>query len=92
MLDILSAAKDTFIVVADHDYATPDDEWMTPPQVARVIPNTTAQAVRRWAEEGQLPGAFRTPSGRWHIPWSAVVGIMGFDPRESASPSDRHQS
>lgn len=42
-----------------------DYEWMTPPQVARVIPNTTPQAVRRWAADGQLPGAFRTPSGRW---------------------------
>ena len=77
---------------ADLDYPTPDEEWMTPPQVARVIPNTTAQAVRRWAEEGQLPGAFRTPSRRCESASAAVGGIMGFDPRESASPSDRHQS
>lgn len=58
-----------------------DYEWMTPPQVARVIPNTTPQGVRRWAADGQLPGAFRTPSGRWQVPWSAIVEILGFDPR-----------
>ncbi len=41
-----------------------------------------AQAVRRWCETGKVAGAVQLPSGRWRLPWSAVVEILGFDPRE----------
>ena len=60
-------------------------EFLSPPEVASVIPGASSVSVRRWAEAGDLPGAIRLPSGRWQIPWSAVVGILGFDPREDAS-------
>jgi hypothetical protein len=60
-------------------------EYLTPPEVAAVLPGATAVSVRRWAENGQLPGAIQLPSGRWQIPWSAVVSILGFDPRADAT-------
>ncbi|AFV89297.1 HTH_MerR-trunc domain-containing protein [Acidipropionibacterium acidipropionici ATCC 4875] len=41
-----------------------------------------AQAVRRWCEAGKVAGAVQLPSGRWRLPWSAVVEILGSDPRE----------
>ena len=62
-----------------------NSEYLSPPEVANILPSTTAISVRKWAEAGDLPGAIRLPSGRWQIPWSAVVGILGFDPREDAS-------
>lgn len=40
-----------------------------------------AQAVRRWCEAGQVAGAVQLPSGRWRLPWSIVVKILGCDPR-----------
>lgn len=56
-------------------------EYLTPAQVAVVLPNTSAKNVRDWCIADKMPGAIRLPSGRWQIPWSAVVGILGFDPR-----------
>ncbi len=61
--------------------------WLTPPAAARLIPGASEVSVRRWAEVGELKGAIQLPSGRWQIPWSAVVGILGFDPR-SSEPTD----
>lgn len=60
-------------------------EFLSPPEVARILPSTTALSVRRWAASGRLPGAIQLPNGRWQIPWSAVVEILGFDPRDSAA-------
>ena len=60
-------------------------EYLSPQEVAVVVPGASAMAVRRWAAAGDLPGAIRLPSGRWQIPWSAVVGILGFDPRVAGS-------
>lgn len=60
-------------------------DFLSPPEVASVIPGASSVSVRRWAESGDLPGAIRLPSGRWQIPWSAVVGILGFDPRVDES-------
>ena len=32
-----------------------------------------------------IPGAIQLPSGRWQIPWSAVVAVLGFDPAAGSS-------
>ncbi len=64
-----------------------DGDYLTPPEAARWIPGADASSVRRWAEEGLLEGAIRLPSGRWQVPWSAVIGILGFDPREGEGPA-----
>lgn len=46
-----------------------------------------AQAVRRWCETGKVAGAVQLPSGRWRLPWAAVVEILEGGPRGGdASP------
>ncbi|MDO5082546.1 MAG: helix-turn-helix domain-containing protein [Arachnia propionica] len=57
------------------------DGWLTPEEVARVLPNTSAKSVRDWCAAGKLVGAVQLPNRRWQIPWAAVVKVLGFDPR-----------
>ena len=42
------------------------DGWLTPEDVARVLPNTSAKSVRDWCAAGKLAGAVqcRTSAGR----------------------------
>lgn len=55
--------------------------WLNPTDTASLIPDTTPATIRRWCGRGDLPGAKQLPSGRWIIPWAAVIEILGFDPR-----------
>lgn len=53
-------------------------KWLTPPEFAKLIPSSPSSAtVRAWAHKGLLPGAWRTPSGRWQIPVEAIDAISG---------------
>ena len=61
--------------------------WVTPDEAAGYIPGASARSVRDWLAADKIPGAIRLPSGRWQIPWSAVVAILGFDPREHEEPA-----
>ncbi|AFV89298.1 hypothetical protein PACID_14840 [Acidipropionibacterium acidipropionici ATCC 4875] len=61
------------------------DSWLNPTDAAKLIPETTPATIRRWCSHGDLPGAKQLPSGRWMIPWSAVINILGFDPRDHTS-------
>ena len=76
--------KDTTLV-SEHDMhktsTLGSSGWLTPEEVSRVLPNTSAKSVRAWCAAGHLPGAIQLPSRRWQIPWSTVIGILGFDPR-----------
>ena len=63
--------------------------WLTPEEVARVLPNTSAKSVREWCAAGKLAGAVQLPSRRWQIPWAAVIDILGFDPRAERSSSTK---
>lgn len=38
--------------------------------VARYPGGITASSVRRWCQNGTIPGAFTTPGGVWRIPAS----------------------
>jgi hypothetical protein len=64
-----------------HDEPPSERKWLTPQEFAAVVPGASATAARTWCAAGKVPGAIQLPSGRWQIPWSAVVGILGFDPR-----------
>jgi len=61
--------------------------WVTPTRFAEVVPGASPKSVRDWLAADKIPGAIRLPSGRWQIPWSAVVTILGFDPREHEEPA-----
>ena len=54
------------------------DGWLTPEDVARVLPNTSAKSVREWCAAGKLAGAVQLPNQRWQIPWVAVVKVLGY--------------
>lgn len=73
------------VSVVTERFALGPTDYLSPAEAARVIPGASTLAVRRWAADGKLSGAIQLPSGRWQIPWSAVVGILGFDPREGES-------
>jgi excisionase family DNA binding protein len=58
---------------------------LTTEDVARRY-GVTARAVRRWCEDGRLPGAERVGTGQratWVIPESA---LQGFEPPELGRP------
>ena len=86
-------ASDTMSVSERNKFKLPildSDGWLTPEEVARVLPNTSAKSVRDWCAAGKLVGAVQLPNRRWQIPWVAVVKVLGFDPRsERGAPEDR---
>jgi excisionase family DNA binding protein len=47
---------------------------LKPEEVARLL-GVNARTIKRWAESGKLPGAFRTPGGHWRVPVSAVEAV-----------------
>lgn len=61
------------------------DAWLNPRQAAAWIPGASKRSVRDWCAAGVMPGAIQLPSGRWQIPWSAVVAVLGFDPAAGSS-------
>lgn len=63
------------------------DHYLTAKEFARAVPGSSPRSVRHWCAAGRIEGAYRLPSGRWQIPWSAVVGILGFDPRLATVPA-----
>lgn len=60
-------------------------EWIGSEEAADWIPGASKRSVRRWCASGLLSGAIQLPSGRWQIPWSAVVAVLGFDPAAGSS-------
>lgn len=91
-LDSPPTARDTEPVDEHSVHASnPRDpkNWLTPEEAARWIPGASARSVRDWCADGLMPGAIRLPSGRYWVPWTAVVAILGFDPRtHEALPAD----
>ena len=59
---------------------------LKPADVARIL-GVNARTVKRWAEAGKLPGAFRTPGGHWRIPSKAVAGALLGSIAETARPA-----
>lgn len=50
---------------------------LTPEEFGARLPwKPIAATVRKWARMGRLPGAIRTPGGRWMIPLSAVEFVL----------------
>lgn len=93
MLDIALNPADTVHVSERDRFKLPhmdSDGWLTPEEVAKVLPNTSAKSVRDWCVAGKLKGAFQLPSRRWQIPWTAIVQIMGFDPRAQRPETTGH--
>lgn len=74
---------DTMDVGMRNTHDDGQDAWLSPKEVAAIVPGASARSVREWCASKQVPGAIRLPSGRWRIPWSAVVAILGCDPRVS---------
>ena len=60
-------------------------EWIGSEEAADWIPGASKRSVRHWCASGLPPGAIQLPSGRWQIPWSAVVAVLGFDPAAGSS-------
>ena len=85
ILDIHLELRQTQSMNMHEMHARVRDSWLNPIDAAKLIPETTPATIRRWCSHGDLPGAKRLPSGRWMIPWSAVIEILGFDPRERTS-------
>ena len=54
---------------------------LTIAQFAREF-EVTDDAARIWCRDGQVPGAFQTPGGRWRIPRAAVAIV-----RERGTPA-----
>ena len=51
---------------------------LKPEEVARLL-GVNARTIKRWAESGKLPGAFRTPGGHWRVP-AATVAVIAAPP------------
>lgn len=51
--------------------------FLTPREVGQRLPGTpAAQTVREWCSRGLVPGARRTPTGRWQIPLSVIDTLV----------------
>lgn len=87
LVDIHHTARHTRTVDVHEIHTTNPGEWVTPTRFAEVVPGSSPKSVRDWLAADKIPGAIRLPSGRWQIPWSAIVAILGFDPREHEEPS-----
>ena len=62
-----------------------NNAWLTPAEVAKLLPGTSPKSVRDWITAGKLPGAIQLPGGRYWVPYSAVVAVLGFDPAAGSS-------
>lgn len=49
---------------------------LTPPEAARLL-GASPDSVRRWCEQGRLPG-YRTPGGHWRIARKDLVQVDAF--------------
>ena len=52
-----------------------EEDFLTPQQVAALLPNTSADTVRRWIRNGELE-AVRNPSGRYLVPRRALSQVL----------------
>lgn len=52
--------------------------WLSPRAAGELLPGApTAQTLREWCVRGLVPGAYRTLTGRWQIPVSAIEELLG---------------
>jgi len=56
------------------------------PAVARLI-GAAPLSVRRWAENGLIPGAYQLPNGKWQIP---LVGVVEMVRNATPEPARSH--
>ena len=52
-----------------------EEDFLTPQQVAALLPNTSADTVRRWIRNGELE-AVRNLSGRYLVPRRALSQVL----------------
>ena len=57
-----------------------EQQWLTVAEAARFLPHTSEAALRRWCQQGQVPGAVRLPNRRWIIPVAAVEALLAPSP------------
>ena len=87
LVDIHRITRHTDTVDVHEIHTKHRDDWLTPTRFAEMLPGASPKSVRDWLAAGKVPGAIRLPSGRWRIPWTAVVEILGFDPRYVDGPA-----
>jgi len=52
-----------------------EEDFLTPQQVAALLPNTSADTVRRWIRNGELE-AVKNLSGRYLVPRCALSQVL----------------
>lgn len=52
-----------------------EEDFFTPQQVAALLPNTSADTVRRWIRNGELE-AVKNLSGRYLVPRRALSQVL----------------
>ena len=52
-----------------------EEDFLTPQQVAALLPNTSADTVRRWIRNGELE-AMKNLSGRYLVPRRALSQVL----------------
>lgn len=52
-----------------------EEDFLTPQQVAALLPNTSADTVRRWIRNGELE-AVKNLSGRYLVPRRALSQVL----------------
>lgn len=63
-----------------------EEDFLTPQQVAALLPNTSAATVRRWIRNGELE-AVKNLSGRYLVPRRALSQVLKPAAPAGAAPS-----
>ena len=63
-----------------------EEDFLTPQQVAALLPNTSADTVRRWIRNGELE-AVKNLSGRYLVPRRALSQVLKPAAPAGAAPS-----
>ena len=63
-----------------------EEDFLTPQQVAALLPNTSADTVRRWIRNGALE-AVKNLSGRYLVPRRALSQVLKPAAPAGAAPS-----
>lgn len=63
-----------------------EEDFLTPQQVAALLPNTSADTVRRWIRSGELE-AVKNLSGRYLVPRRALSQVLKPAASAGSAPS-----